>query len=172
MILHPASSPNLSALCFGGSVRTQVANTRPSTLFYPGRHLVSTRWQCRALAQLLRSSYIYTVLKLHSALWRQSRGWCSSWWKWVWHPALRFSVYKIMSFTNVLNFFLFNIYLLYHNYSGWRLEPPSSTMLGRCGESALSCSWSYGEHFRSFIMKYVASCELFTDALYQVFFYS
>ena len=36
-------------------VRTQVANTRPigriqpSTLFYPARHLVSTRQQCRAL---------------------------------------------------------------------------------------------------------------------------
>ena len=29
---------------------------------------------------------MYTVLKLHSALWRQPRGWCGPWWKWVWHP--------------------------------------------------------------------------------------
>ena len=52
----------------------QVANTRPmgqiqpSTLFYPAKHLVSTWWQHRALTKLLRSSYIYTVLKLHSAI--------------------------------------------------------------------------------------------------------
>ena len=29
---------------------------------------------------------IYTVLKLHLALWRQSWGWCGPRWKWVWHP--------------------------------------------------------------------------------------
>ena len=32
----------------------------------------------------LRSSYIYTVLKLHLALWRQPRGWCGPWWQWIW----------------------------------------------------------------------------------------
>ena len=31
-------------------LRPQVANTRPSTLFYPVQHLVSTQWQHRALA--------------------------------------------------------------------------------------------------------------------------
>ena len=40
------------------------------TLFYLAQHLVSTWWQC----QLLRSSYIYTALKLHFALSRQPRG--------------------------------------------------------------------------------------------------
>ena len=32
---------------------------------------------------------MYTVLKWHSALWRQPRGWCGPWWKWVWHPCLK-----------------------------------------------------------------------------------
>ena len=54
--------------------RAQVANTRPagrirpSTLFYLAQHLLSTRQQCRAPFPLLKSSHIYTVLKLHSAL--------------------------------------------------------------------------------------------------------
>ena len=74
--------------------RTQVANIRPTgwirptALFYPAWHLVSTRRQCRALTQLLRSSYIYTALKWHLALWRQLWGWCGAQWKWVWHPIL------------------------------------------------------------------------------------
>ena len=34
----------------------------------------------------VRSSYMYTVLKLRSALWRQRRGWCGLLWKWVWYP--------------------------------------------------------------------------------------
>ena len=73
------------------SSTSQVANRRPagriqpSTLFYPARHLVSTGRRCWALALLLRSNYIYTVLKLRSALWRQPRGWCGPWWKWLWH---------------------------------------------------------------------------------------
>ena len=45
-------------------------------------------------SQLLRSSYIYTVLKLHSALWRQLRGWCGPRWKWVWHPNVKASKLK------------------------------------------------------------------------------
>ena len=48
--------------------------------------LVSPRWQCWAPCPELRSSYIYTVLKLHSAFWRQPWGWCGPRWKWVWHP--------------------------------------------------------------------------------------
>ena len=64
----------------------QVANTRPSTLFYPTQHLISTRRQHQALTLLLRSSYIYIVLKLHLALWKQPWGWCGPWWKWIWHP--------------------------------------------------------------------------------------
>ena len=36
-------------------------------------HLVSTQ---RSAELSLMFSYIYTVLKLHSALWRQPRGWC------------------------------------------------------------------------------------------------
>ena len=32
---------------------------------------------------------MYTVLKWHSALWRQPRGWCGPQWKWVWHPDKR-----------------------------------------------------------------------------------
>ena len=63
-----------------------VGRIRPSTLFYPAWHLVSTWRQCQAPCPWLRSSYIYTVLKLHLALWRQPRGWCGPWWKWVWHP--------------------------------------------------------------------------------------
>ena len=65
---------------------TQVTNTRPvgqirpSTLFYPARHCVSTRWQPSAPCPSLRSSCIYTVLKLHSALWRQCWGWCGPLW--------------------------------------------------------------------------------------------
>ena len=72
--------------------RPQVANTRllgqiwPSTLFYLAWHLVSTWWQRRAPCPYLRSSYIYTDLKLHVALWRQLWGWCGPQWKWVWHP--------------------------------------------------------------------------------------
>ena len=52
---------------------SQVANTRPSSqirpssLFYPAQHLVSTRRQCQAPCPYLRSSYIYSP-KLHSAL--------------------------------------------------------------------------------------------------------
>ena len=36
---------------------------------------------------LYKCSYSLTVKewKLHSALWRQLRGWCGPWWKWVWH---------------------------------------------------------------------------------------
>ena len=85
---------NWNQECWTRESRAQVANTRPvgqirpSSLFYPPWHLVSTWWQHRALASLLRSSYIYTVLKLHSALWRQPWGWCSPWWKRVWHPWL------------------------------------------------------------------------------------
>ena len=40
----------------------------------------------------VRSSYIYTVLKLHSVLWRQPQGWYGPWWKWVWHPWYRHSI--------------------------------------------------------------------------------
>ena len=52
------------------SLRAQVANTRPegrippSILFYPAQHLVSTQRQRQAPCPWLRSSYIYTVLKL------------------------------------------------------------------------------------------------------------
>ena len=50
---------------------------RPGTFFYPvaapSSHLT------------VKGSYIYTVLKLHSALWRQLRGWRGPW-KWVWQP--------------------------------------------------------------------------------------
>ena len=42
--------------------------------------------QCQAPCPLLRSSYFYTVLKLHLALWRQPRGWCGPQGKWGWHP--------------------------------------------------------------------------------------
>ena len=62
---------------------------RPSILLYLARHLVSTQWQRRALSQLLRSSYIYTVLTLHSALWRPPRGWGGPPWTWVWRPCFR-----------------------------------------------------------------------------------
>ena len=44
------------------------------------------RQHSQTLTYLLRSSYIYTVLKLHSALWRQLWGWCGPWWNWVWNP--------------------------------------------------------------------------------------
>ena len=79
--------------------KPQVAKTRPvdwiqpSTLFYPAGHLVSTRQQCRAPCPELRSSYIYTVLKLRLALWRQLWGWCGLWWKWVWHPCFKHCQY-------------------------------------------------------------------------------
>ena len=78
------------------SLRSQVANTRPagqtrpstpcfiwpSTLFLPsGRAELSLN--CQGVA------YIYAVLKLHLALWRQPWGWCGPWWKWVWYPCLR-----------------------------------------------------------------------------------
>ena len=43
----------------------QEANTRPSTLLNPAPHLVSAPRQCWAPCPSLRSSYIYTVLKLH-----------------------------------------------------------------------------------------------------------
>ena len=83
-------------------LRAQVANTRqPSTLFYPARHLVSTRQQHRAPCPWLMSSYIYKVLKLHSALWRQRRGWCGSRWKWVWHPWLRLPFSHIHEVTDL-----------------------------------------------------------------------
>ena len=49
-------------------------------------HLVSTRRQHRAPCPYLRSSYIYTVLRLQLALWRQLQDWCGPRWKWVWHP--------------------------------------------------------------------------------------
>ena len=49
------------------SFKPQVANTRPGGLNL-ALHLVSTRQQFCALASLLRSTYNYTVLKLHSAL--------------------------------------------------------------------------------------------------------
>ena len=61
-------------------------------LVLSGLARVSTWQQHRALAELLGSSYIYTALKLHLALWRQSQGWCDPWWKWVWRPWSRPSV--------------------------------------------------------------------------------
>ena len=88
---HPRHNANVK------QHRSQVASTRPmgwiltSTLFYPARHRVSTWQQHRAPCSQLRSSYIYTVLKLHSALLRQPWGWCGPQCKWVWHPWLRTS---------------------------------------------------------------------------------
>ena len=51
---------------------------QPGTLFLPSgnANLLSPIW----------SSYIYTVLKLHSDLCRQPQGWWGPRWKWVWHP--------------------------------------------------------------------------------------
>ena len=89
------SSPRLVKQHGKALRKAQVAHTRPvgrirpSTLFHPARHLVSTQRQCRALASVLRSSYIYTVLKLHSALWRRPQGWCGPQWNWVWHPCAK-----------------------------------------------------------------------------------
>ena len=97
------SGPGVNHLCTSVNhfFIAQVANTRPtsgiwpSTLFYLAWHLVSTWQQRRAPTSLLRSSCIYTVLKLHLALWRQPWGWCGSWWKWFWHPWSKGS-YKIV----------------------------------------------------------------------------
>ena len=56
----------------------------PAPCFYPAAALSSHL--------TVRSSYIYTVLKWHLALWRQLRGWCDPQWKWVWHPWSRESI--------------------------------------------------------------------------------
>ena len=37
---------------------------------------------------LVEEYYIFTALKLHSALWGPLQSWCGPWWKWVWHPWL------------------------------------------------------------------------------------
>ena len=49
------------------------------------------RAECRAPCPYLRSSYIYTVLKLHWAFSGWPRGWCDPRWRWVWHPCLGWS---------------------------------------------------------------------------------
>ena len=101
------------------SSKLQVANTKPvawiwpSTLFYPAWYLVPTWWQHEALAYLLRSSHIYTVLKLHLALWRQLRGWCGPGWKWIWYPCsnlfwfpLTYSSFQLLYSSFLTGYFL------------------------------------------------------------------
>ena len=46
---------------------------------------------------LYKCNYSLTVkdLKLDSAFWRQLRGWCGPWWKWVWRPCSRIFFYWI-----------------------------------------------------------------------------
>ena len=41
--------------------------------------------KCREIAQL-QSSLLPGCMGAKTALWRQPRGWCGPWWKWVWHP--------------------------------------------------------------------------------------
>ena len=44
---------------------------------------------------LYKCNYSLTVkeLKLHSALWRQLRGWCGPQWKWVWYSCYRLKIW-------------------------------------------------------------------------------
>ena len=79
--LHSHSTPFWSAL------RAQVANTWPSTLFY----LLGTLFLPRSTKLSLNCYGVVTfiALKLHSALWRQPRGWCGPRWKRVWYGCLR-----------------------------------------------------------------------------------
>ena len=57
------------------------AESGPTPCFYRQQR------RAQALALLLGSSYMYTVLKLHSTLWRPPRGGgCGPRWKWVWRP--------------------------------------------------------------------------------------
>ena len=76
-----------------GQTQVPTSRIRPSTLFYLAWRLVSTRRQRRAPCPQLRSSYMYTVLKLHPALWRQLRGGCGPQGKWVWHPLRPYTKY-------------------------------------------------------------------------------
>ena len=69
------------------------------THFHQGPHQPHSclqRAECNFNSLKLRSSYIYTVLKLCSALWRQLWGWCGPQWKWVWHPCFRVYEYSQM----------------------------------------------------------------------------
>ena len=65
------------------------AESNPPPCFIQPSTLFLTLQQLWAPSPWLRSSYIYTVLKLHSALWRQLWGWCGPRWKWVPHPCHR-----------------------------------------------------------------------------------
>ena len=61
------------------------------THFYPGPHQPQDCLQrAEIILGLYKCNYSLTVkeLKLHSALWRQPRGWCGPQWKWVDTPAL------------------------------------------------------------------------------------
>ena len=78
----------------------------------PALHLVlSGQVSCFYPAAVLSShlnvkgSYIYTVLKLHSALWRQPWGWCGPWWKWVWHPCLGGCFMKLIEWTSLIQLY-------------------------------------------------------------------
>ena len=62
---------------------------RPAPCFYPAAALSSL--------PLVKGSYMYTVLKLHSALWRQPRGWCGPQRKWVWHPVYTKGIHLLAS---------------------------------------------------------------------------
>ena len=69
----------------------QVANTRPTGQTHPPLCFIQLALCFSPVAApisrlTVKGSYIYTVLKLHLALWRQPRSCCGPWWKWVWHP--------------------------------------------------------------------------------------
>lgn len=63
----------------GSPSRAQEANTRPAGW-------IPQQWW--ASCPYLRSTYIYIILILHSALRRQPWGWSGPWWKWVGRPWL------------------------------------------------------------------------------------
>ena len=78
--------------------------------FYPAAPLSS----CLTVKEQLH----FTVLKSHSALWRQPWGWGGPQWKWVWHPCSTciflkylFACYWSLMYRNVTDFCLLALYV-------------------------------------------------------------
>ena len=68
--------------------RTQ-KRSKCQTHFHWGPHQPCGCLQrAKIILGLYKCNYSLTVkeFKLHSALWRQSQGWCGPRWEWVWHP--------------------------------------------------------------------------------------
>ena len=81
--VHVLYRSQMYAVCVestGGKQGLQAESSPP-----PGFYPVAALSSCLTVSDCVN----VTTLKLHSALWRQPRGWCGPWWEWIWHPSYR-----------------------------------------------------------------------------------